>query len=57
MSESISTAVKEMQGSINNKLDLVSALRDYASNKGAFCSNASNMPASTTFVVTAKADA
>ena len=57
MSEGISTAVKEMQGSINNKLDLVSALRDYADNKGAFCGNASNMPASTTFVVTAKADA
>lgn len=57
MSEAISTAVKEMQGSINDKLDLISALRDYADNKGAFCGNASNMPASTTFVVTAKADA
>lgn len=57
MSEGIGTAIKEMQGNINSKLDLVSALRDHAEEQGAFCGNASNMPASTTFVVTAKADA
>lgn len=57
MSEGVKTAISEMRGSINGKLDLVSALRDYAEKQGAFCGNASNMPASTTFVVTAKADA
>lgn len=57
MSEGIGTAIKEMQGNINSKLDLVSALRDHTEEQGAFCGNASNMPASTTFVVTAKADA
>ncbi len=57
MSEGVKTAISEMRGSINGKLDLVSALRDYTEKQGAFCGNASNMPASTTFVVTAKADA
>ncbi len=57
MSEGIGTAIKEMQGNINRKLDSVSALRDHTEEQGAFCGNASNMPASTTFVVTAKADA
>ena len=57
MSESISSAISEMQGNINTKLDLMSALRDYAENQGAYCGNASNMPANTTFVVTAKAEA
>ena len=57
MSEGVKTAISQMRGGINDKLDLVSALRDYAKNQGAFCGNASDMPASTTFVVTAKADA
>ena len=57
MSKGIGTAIKEMQGNINRKLDSVSALRDHTEEQGAFCGNASNMPASTTFVVTAKADA
>ncbi len=57
MSEGVKTAISEMRGNINSKLDLVSALRDYTKSQGAFCGNASNMPASTTFVVTAKADA
>lgn len=57
MSEGVKTAISEMRGSINGKLDLASALRDYTEKQGAFCGNASNMPASTTFVVTAKADA
>lgn len=57
MSSGISSALSELQGGINNKLDLISAVRDYANSKGAFCGNASNMPASTTFIITAKADA
>lgn len=57
MSEGISSAISELQGGINNKLDLISAVRDYANNKGAFCGNANNMPATTTFTITAKADA
>lgn len=57
MGTSIKNALSEAKGSINNKLDLVSALSDYAEAQGAFCGNASDMPASTTYVVTAKADA
>lgn len=57
MSESISSTISELQGGINSKLNLISAVRDYVNNKGAFCGNASSMPASTTFTVTAKADA
>lgn len=57
MSESVGEAISEIQSGIDGKLDLISAVRDYADGKGAFCGNASNMPASTTFTVTAKADA
>lgn len=57
ISEGVKTAISEMRGNINGKLDLVSALRDYTEKQGAYCGSASNMPASTTFVVTAKADA
>ena len=56
MSEGVKTAISEMRGGINDKLDLISALRDYTESQGAFCGNASDMDASTTFVVTAKAD-
>ncbi len=57
MSEGVQQAIDQARGSIDEKIDLVSALSDYAEQQGAFCGNASNMPASTTFVVTAKADA
>lgn len=57
MSEGVKTAISEMRGNINGKLNLVSALRDCTEKQGAYCGSASNMPASTTFVVTAKADA
>lgn len=57
MSEGAQQAIDQARGSIDEKIDLVSALSDYAKQQGAFCGNASNMPAATTFVVTAKADA
>ncbi len=57
MSQSVQQAIDQARGSINEKIDLISALSDYAEQQGAFCGNASTMPASTTFVVTAKADA
>lgn len=57
MREGVDQAISEIQGSIDGKLDLISAVRDYANSKGAFCGNSSDMPASTTFTVTAKADA
>ncbi len=57
MSEGVQQAIEQARGSIDEKIDLVSALSDYAERQGAFCGNASSMPASTTFVVTAKADA
>ena len=57
MSEGVQQAIDQARGSINEKIDLVSALSDYADQQGAFCGNASSMPAATTFVVTAKAEA
>lgn len=57
MSEGVSQAISELQSGLDSKLGLISAVRDYADSKGAFCGNASSMPASTTFTVTAKADA
>lgn len=55
MSSSISRALSQARGTIEDKLDLVSALADCAEAEGAFCGNASDMPATTTFIVTAKA--
>ncbi len=57
MSDGVAKAIEEAKGSINNKIDLVKTLSDYADQQGAFCGNANSMPASTTFVITAKADA
>ncbi len=55
MSEGVAQAIEEARGSIEGKFDLIKALSDYADEQGALCGNASNMPASTTYVVTAKA--
>lgn len=56
MSENISSALSSAEGSIYGMLDQVEALADYAKAEGAFCGNASDMEASTTFIVTAKND-
>lgn len=55
MASSVQSALSQARGQIDGKLDLVSALSDYAKNKGAFCGNASDMPAATTYIVTAQA--
>ncbi len=57
MSQGVQQAIEQARGSIDEKLDLISALSDFAEDQGAFCGNATNMPASTTFVVTAKDEA
>ncbi|MDO4854792.1 MAG: hypothetical protein Q4A43_05250 [Coriobacteriia bacterium] len=57
MSKSVAKAIKKAHNGINEKIDLIQALSKLAEDEGAFCGNASDMPATTTFVLTAKADA
>lgn len=54
MGTQVQSALKNAQGSINGKIDLIEALGNYAKDKGAFCGNASDMPATTTYIVTAE---
>ena len=55
MSKGMAEAIEEARATIEGKIDLVEALADYADAQGAFCENASDMPASTTYVITAEA--
>ena len=55
MSKGVAEAIEEARDTIEGKIDLVEALADYADAQGAFCGNASDMPASTTYVITAEA--
>ncbi len=55
MSKGVTEAIEEARDTIEGKIDLVEALADYADAQGAFCGNASDMPASTTYVITAEA--
>ena len=55
MSKGVAKAIEEARDTIEGKIDLVEALADYADAQGAFCGNASDMPASTTYVITAEA--
>ena len=55
MSKGVAEAIEEARATIEGKIDLVEALADYADAQGAFCGNASDMPASTTYVITAEA--
>ena len=53
MSKGVAEAIEEARDTIEGKIDLVEALADYADAQGAFCGNADDMPASTTYVITA----
>lgn len=53
LSETIGSAISQMQNTITSKIDLVEALSAYASDQPAFGGSASNLPSSTTFTVTA----
>ena len=55
MSKGMAEAIEEARATIEGKIDLVEALADYADAQGAFCGNASDMPASTTYAITAEA--
>ncbi len=55
MSKGVAEAIEEARDTIEGKIDLVEALADYADAQGAFCGSASDMPASTTYVITAEA--
>lgn len=56
MGEGISSMLSQAQSAIYSKANLVEALADYVENQGAFCGSASDMPASTTFTITAQAE-
>lgn len=53
LSETIGSAISQMQNTITSKIDLVEALSAYASDQPAFGGSTSNLPSSTTFTVTA----
>ncbi len=54
MGENVKKMISQAQGGIEEKLDTVEALADFAESQGALCGNAEAMPASTTYVVTAQ---
>lgn len=53
LGDGIEAALSQVQGTIDEKIELVGALNDLVEERGAFCGNADDMPASTMFVVTA----
>lgn len=53
LGEGIEAALSQAQSTIDEKIELVGALNDLVAERGAFCGNADDMPASTIFVVTA----
>lgn len=55
MSEGIDSAFSQMQGSIDEKFELIRAIRDRVQSRGAFAGSSDAMSASTMFTVTASA--
>lgn len=56
MGEGIEDALEEAETQIDDELALIAALNGLVEDTGAFCGNADDMPASTTFVLTAGAE-
>lgn len=56
MRDGISEKIDELRYEADSKLDLIDALSAEVERQGAFCGNAEDMPASTTFIVTASAE-
>lgn len=54
MSQAVGEQIESARGQINTKIKLIEALDNYAKKQGAFCGNASDMSASTTFIVSAQ---
>ena len=57
MGNGVEDAISEVQGSIDEKIDLVNALSDYVKSKPAYGGSLSGMPTSTLYVVHAKREA
>lgn len=55
MSEGVNAAFSQMQGSLEEKFDLIRAIRTYTEEQGAFGGNHDSMAAATMFIVTASA--
>ncbi len=55
LNEGIDKALSSARNTIDSKLDLVDALREYVQDQGAWTGNAEGMSASTTFIVKAEA--
>ncbi|MDO4400285.1 MAG: hypothetical protein Q4D27_04975 [Coriobacteriia bacterium] len=57
MSDGVAEAIETIQGTINEKIDLVNALSDYVKTKPAYGGSAGDMPSNTLYIVHAKAEA